>query len=218
MIDFTKPLLTDEVPEPPILEQKQKEEAQQRARQSLAGIPGAARAAKDAGLVEKPAPPVRQLQDIKLHGAKAAAAQKPARVPEKAGAKEIKKKNPAKKLPKPVKPEASAPLSTDHDLQLRKSALQTVLASMQSHPDAAAVSSLFALFVAAPDREAAAAALVLSMNFLRSPAKARAPLMKAFAPALRQYRGSKLAVLLADRLGHVVAAKPPAPVAPPPGG
>lgn len=208
MIDFTKPLLADEVPEPPILEQKMKEDAQQRARLSLAGIQGAAKAAEEAGLLKKPAPPVRQLQDIKTQGAKAAPPKKPAVPPAQAEAVVAKRKNPAKKLPKPAKPEDSAAPAPDLDRQLRQSALQSVIAGMSAHPDAAALSSLFSLFVAAPDKEAAAAALVLSMTFLRSPAK-------ALAPALHMYRASRLAKLLAGRLGHVVAAKP-APSAPPP--
>ncbi|MDQ0322160.1 hypothetical protein QO002_004366 [Pararhizobium capsulatum DSM 1112] len=220
MIDFTKPLLADEVPEPPIVEQKMKEDAQQRARASLAGIQGAAKAAETAGLIGKPAPPVKQLQKIKVEGPKAVVAvkKKPAPVRAKVEVKEAKKKNPAKKPPKPAKPEASAPPAPDHDWQLRQSALQTVLAGMHAQPDADAISSLFALFVKAPDKEVMAAALVLSMTFLRSPAKARGPLMKSLGPAMQTFRGSKLAVLLAVRLGHVVTPKAPAPVAPPPGG
>jgi hypothetical protein len=106
----------------------------------------------------------------------------------------------------------------DRAWQLRQAALQHVLAGMPSRPDAEAITGLFGLFVEAPDKEAAAAALVMAMTFLRSPAKARAPLSKALAPALRKYRGSRLASLLLQRLGHVVATKPPAPAAPPPGG
>ncbi|MGV8937550.1 MAG: hypothetical protein ACOH2J_10535 [Allorhizobium sp.] len=217
MIDFTKPLLADEIPEPPIVEQKMKEDAQQKARLSIAGIQGAAKAAEEAGLLQKPAPPVRQLQDIKTQGAKAAPVKKPdiARAKEKAVA--ARKKNPAKTPPKPAKRDDSAAPAPDSDRQLRQSALQSVLADMSECPDAEAISSLFSLFVKAPDKEASAAALVLSMTFLRSPAMARGPLMKALVPALSKYRGSKLAMLLAQRLGPVVAAKsPPPPPSPPP--
>jgi len=218
MIDFTKPLLADEVPEPPIVEQKAKEDARQRARASLAGIQGAEKAAETAGLIGKPAPPVRQLQTIEIEGPRPAAAvkMKSAPAPATTEAKEAKRKNPAKKPPKPAKPEASAPPAPDRDVQLRQSALQAVLAGMHSQPDAEAISSLFALFVKATDKEAMAAALVLSMTFLRSPAKARGPLMKALGPAMHKFRGSRLAVLLAERLGCVVAPGAPAPVAPPP--
>ena len=217
MIDFTKPLLADEVPEPPIIEQKMKEDAQQRARLSIAGVQGAAKAAEEAGLLKKPAPPVRQLQDIKAHGAKAAPSKKPEVAPAKAKAAVARKKNPAKTPPKPARPEDSAAPAPDRDRQLRQSALQTVLAGMPAHPDVEAFSSLFSLYAKAPDKEASAAALVLSMTFLRSPAKARAPLQKALAPALRAYRASTLAALLAERLGHVVAVKPPPPAPPPVG-
>jgi hypothetical protein len=221
MIDFTKPMLAEEVPEPPVVELKTKEDAQQRARQSLAGIQGAAKAAEEAGLMQKPAPPIKQLQDVKHDGPKSAPDKKPLRpvASTKPGPTEARKKNPARQPPKPPRPDASAALAVDHDRQLRQSALQTVLGGMQAHPDAEAISSLFALYLTAPEKEAASAALVLSMAFLRSPATARGPLLKALAPALQSYRGSRLAILLGARLGHVATARqPPAPVAPPPGG
>ncbi len=217
MIDFTKPLLADEVPEPPIIEQTMKEDAQKRARQSLAGIQGAAKAAEEAGLLQKPAPPVKQIQNVKALGPKAAPSKKPVVMPPKTKAETLEKKPKPKRTQEPVKAKPpEAPPAVDHDKELRQSVLQRVLADLPDHPDADAVSGLFDLYTRAPEKEAAGAALVLATSFLRAPAKARGPLMKAFGPAMRKYRGSELAEYLLVRLGKVIAAKPAAPPAPPP--
>ncbi len=65
MTEFVKPLLTEDAPEPPLLEPQKQEEAHQRARQSLAGQQGATQMAEAAGLTQKPVVPVAKTPEAK---------------------------------------------------------------------------------------------------------------------------------------------------------
>lgn len=227
MTEFVKPLLAEEAPEPSLLEQERQEEAHQRARQSLAGQQGATRMAEDAGLGQKPAMPAARKPETKkpwhappapkvLAKPKALSTAKPkvkavptVKKKDAAPHKKQKLEIPAKTAPAPV---------VDKDRLLRQAALVDAIAAMQSGPDEFVFANVFDLYTKAPDKETAAAATVLTATFLRTSAKSRTPLLKALAPAMRTWRDSKLVILLATKLGKVIAAKPPAPPAPPPGG
>ena len=227
MNEFVKPLLPEEVSEPSLLEQERQEEAQRRTRQSLAGMQGAARTAEAAGLMQKPAIPVVKKPEIpkQLHAPavpKTAAKPNPALTPKPKlkPAPSIKKKDtaPHEKQMLEMSAKASPPPIVDPDRVMRQEALVETIASMQSGPDESVFANVFDLYTKAPDKETEAAATVMTATFLRASAKSRMPLLKALAPAMRTWRGSKLVTLLAAKLGKVVAAKPPAPPAPPPGG
>ncbi len=227
MTEFVKPLLAEEAPEPPLLEQEKQEDAHQRARQSLAGMQGATRTAEAAGLVQKPNMPVAKRPETKKQS-QAKAAPKVVTKPKAAvGAKPKAKAAPSMKnkgaaLQKKHKLEVPAktvpPAIVDQDRLLRQEALVEAIASMQSAPDEGVFANVFDLYSKAPYKETVAAATVLTATFLRTSAKSRAPLLKELAPAMRTWRGSRLVTLLAAKLGKVVTAKQPAPPAPPPGG
>ena len=228
MTEFVKPLLTEDAPEPPLLEPQKQEEAHQRARQSLAGQQGATQMAEAAGLTQKPVVPVVKSPETKkkMQGPakpKIAAKPKPKSKskPKAKKAPTIKKKQAAPHKKAEAKEPATSvpPPVADLDKSLRQEALIEAIAAMQSGPDEDTFAGLFELYGKAPDKETVAAATVLTATFLRTSAKARGPLLKALTPAMRTWRNAKLVILLAAKLGKVIVAKPPAPPpAPPPGG
>lgn len=231
MIEFSKPLLTEDAPEPAILEQKAQEESHQRARQSLAGMQGARRAVEEAGLMPKPpmpakkpdAPTVKTKQKEKAapQTKKATVAAKAKPKPKARVKQAVKPKRAAgsKKAsqPEPEKKPEPAP-QIDKEKIARQEALSSALEAIHGQPDPEAFAALFEVFASAPAREIAGAATLISVAFLRTAAKRRAPLLKALQPALRDHRATKLAAQLLQKLGTVLVAKPPAPVAPPPPG
>lgn len=230
MSEFSKPLLTDEAPEPPLLEPKLKDDVQLRIAQPLAKTQGAQARLEEAGLAPKPARPVKSKAEksaaatkplIKTDG-QSAKPVVPITHPRQAETKvETSTPDPEQKVAagSDKAPEVHPEPDVDKDLRLRQAALTEVVASMQANPDPEIFHHLFKLFEPAPPKEAQAAALLLSITYLRTPATARQPLLKAMQPSMKAHRNTKLAAFLLVKLGAALVAKPPAPPPPaPPGG
>lgn len=226
MSEFSKPLLTEEAPEPPLMEQKPQEHENERLKQTLATMQGATAKIEEAGLAPKPVPvAVKPEPAAKTMTAKV----KPLPKPQVKAKPEIKAEQepeePAtRKKPGPAKEKAAKSIEEtpapepDKELLQRRLAISEAVASMAGNPDPDIFHLLFKLFANAPEKELPAAAMIISTAYLRTPAKKRQPLLKALHPALRTFRATKLAVLISAKLGAVLAAKPPAPPPAPPGG
>lgn len=227
MIEFSKPLLTEEAPEPPLVEQKPLEQESERLKQTLATIQGATAKIEEAGLAPKPvhvAAKPAPAENSKLVKADAKPSPllkpKPTSKVEPETEKPATSKKPDRKKEKTATPVEEAPQpELDRELLRRQSVVAEVVVSMAGNPDPDVFHLLFELFSNAPEKENPAAAMIVTTAFLRTPAKQRQPVLKALQPALKAYRSSRLAVLISSRLGAALVAKPPAPPpAPPPGG
>lgn len=226
MSEFSKPLLTEEAPEPPLVEQKPLEHETERLKQTLATVQGASAKIEEAGLAPKPAAAAAKPKPAaKVKTAKVKPIPKPhvmlkgnltiEPVPKKLAAR----KAPARAREQAEKPKEKAPSpQPDKGLLQRQSVIADAVGSMAGNPDPDVFSLLFKLFTNAPEKEIPAAAMILSTAYLRTPAKKRQPALKALQPALRTFRTTKLAGLISARLGAVLVTKPPAPPPAPPGG
>lgn len=231
MSEFSKPLLTDEAPEPPLLEPKLKDDVQLRIAQPLAKTQGAQAKLDEAGLAPKKAAPPHVPPGNKaslpgktilkpgIHPAKPdATASSPQGLDPKTGTRKPEPEKHVASDPAKVTEGPAAP-DVDKDLRLRQAALTEAVASMQANPDPEIFHHLFKVFEPTPPKEAQAAALLLSITYLRTPASARQPLLKALQPSLKAYRNTKLAAFILVKLGAALVAKPPAPPpSAPPGG
>jgi hypothetical protein len=226
MTEFSKPLLTEEAPEPPLVEQKPLEHENERLKQTLATIQGATAKVEEAGLAPKPvAVAAKPKAKEKAGVAKGEPRPKPLLKPKPDLKVEPEPEKPATgKIPGAAKEKATKPVDElpqpepGKDLPWRQSAVSEAVGSMAGNPDPDVFHRLFKLFANAPEKEIPAAAMILSTAYLRTPATKRQPVLKALQPALRAFRSTKLAALISARLGAALVAKPPAPPPAPPGG
>ena len=226
MSEFSKPLLSEDAPEPPLMEQKPLEHENERLKQTLATIQGATSKIEEAGLAPKPvATAAKPKPTVKVKTAKVKPLPKPQVKPkanlkiEPEPRKLAAKKASAREQKKAEKPkeDATSP-QPDKKLLQRQSVIADALGSMAGNPEPDVFGLLFKLFANAPEKEIPAAAMILSTAYLRTPTKKRQPVLKALQPALRTFRTTRLAVLISAKLGSVLVAKPPAPPPAPPGG
>ena len=226
MSEFSKPLLTEEAPEPPLVEQKPLEHENERLKQMLATIQGASAKIEEAGLAPKPVAVVAKSKPSGVaKTAKTEPAPKPMLKPKANIKVEPEQEKPAiKKTPGGAKEKAETPNveaqppEPDKELFQRQSAIADAVGSMAGNPDPDVFHLLFKLFSNAPEKEIPAAAMIISTAYLRTPAKQRQPVLKALQPALRAFRTTKLAIFVSARLGAALVARPPAPPPAPPGG
>jgi hypothetical protein len=226
VIEFTKPLLTEEAPEPPLVVQRPQVHEYERLKQTFAGMQGVSAKIEEAGLAPKPAAAaVKSEAQDKTKAAKAEPAPKPLLKTNPAIKTASEPEKPAtKKRPEPNKKDAAKPVQetpqpeSGMELLQRQSAIMDAIRSMAGNPDPDVFRLLFSLFAKAPEKEIPAAAMIISTAYLRTPAKMRQPVLKALRPSLQAFRMTKLAILISAKLGAALVAKPPAPAPAPPGG
>jgi hypothetical protein len=226
MSEFSKPLLTEEAPEPPLVEQKPQEHENERLKQTLAGMQGTTARIEEVGLAPKlvpaavkPEPAAKTMTGKVKPLPKPQLKLKPENKAEQEQETPATRKKPGTAKERPAKQieETRAP-EPDKELLRRQLAISEAVGSMSGNPDPEVFHLLFKLFANAPEKEIPAAAMIISTAYLRTPAKQRQPVLQALQPALRAYRATKLAALISAKLGAALVAKPPAPPPAPPGG
>jgi hypothetical protein len=226
MSEFSKPLLTEEAPEPPLVEQKPQEHENERLKQTLATMQGTSARIEEAGLAAKPAAIAAKAKaEVSAGNVNTEIEPKPLLKPKPDLKAEPGPEKPAtSKIPADAKEKAAKPVEevpqpeTGKELLQRQSAISAAVGSMAGNPDPDVFHLLLKLFANAPEKEIPAAAMIISTAYLRTPATKRQPVLKALQPALRTFRATKLAGLISAKLSAALIAKPTAPPPTPPGG